>query len=856
MSLNEDLASWLATRPDWQKDAVARFCRNDTLSAEDVANIADQLIAGTYPPSVSIDIADIPGSTAAGDAVGLAQVSDVEGVNALTGGQTLSFGPAGLTIAFGNNASGKSGYARLIREAVTARIKAKHLLGDVFADVDTAQVAKLSYVVGVNAKTWNLSEPPSTELSRVRFYDEECGDAYVTTASEVSYRPSALTILDQLSDACELVAAELSRRLSSNQTEQPQLPMLHPGSTASLFLTGITATTSEEAIADATSLADDHDERLARQLAEEARLKGSDPNKEKDRLTALGRDWSWIAVHAKPVEAALGHDAQRDLKDLQQKTIELQDAARIASTRTFDSEPLSTVGSESWRALWEAARKFSLTDAYHEHAFPVTDDGAFCVLCQQPLSEQAADRLSRFEAFVTDTTSRDADTHIKALASYSDNLAGLRTLPVAVSSAITRLQEGGEAVQPVLEWFETGTRAAAAAVEWIDRKEGAVLLSLADSIIDQANGRAQALTTQAGEIDESAFAQTLNTASKQVIELQDAKSLSEARAAIETEVARLAARKAIDDVRRFTVTNSITTKRGELTETYVTADVRDQFTRETERLDLRRVTLNRTGRGRNSALEHQPSLLGSRRNAGVDQVLSEGEQTALGLAGFLTEVELDKSGSSVVFDDPVSSLDAERRTKVAQRLVELAGQRQVIVFTHEITFVHALTKAAKNKSVAVTKRSIQRMGGVPGHVVDQLPWAAKDIPERINKLEADVAKLERERGDLLEEDYSERTAQIAGRVSETLERAVNLHVVNELVDRGTNEVRPTMLKILPLFTQDDHDEFQAAYAKTSSWAARHDNAPEENYVAPTVDELRDEIVWLKGWHDRIKRYRN
>lgn len=855
MTLNEDLASFLAARPDWQKDAVARFCRNETLSAEDVSKIADQVIAGTYPSAASIDVADIPGSTAAGDAVSLVQVSDVEGVNALTGGQTLSFGAAGLTIAFGNNASGKSGYARLMREAVTARVKAETLLGDVFSDVDTAQAAKLNYQVGDNVKTWNLGEPQSTELSRVRFYDEDCGDAYVTAASEVNYRPSALTILDQLSDACEAVASELSRRLTSNQTERPQLPVLHPETTAYAFLAGISATTSKEAIADATNLADDHDENLAKQLAEEARLKGSDPNKEKGRLTALGRDWSTVEAHARAVEDALGDEPQRALRDLQQKTIQLQEAARIASARTFDSEPLPGVGSETWRALWEAARKFSLTDAYHEHTYPVTNDGAVCVLCQQPLSEQAADRLSRFEAFVTDTTSRDADTHTTALAIYRDHFVNLQSLPVAVSGAVNRLQDGGEAVQSVLDWFETGTRAAAAAVEWLDRKEGADLIALADSISGHANARAHTLTTQAQDIDASTFAQALSTTGKKVVELQDAKTLSEARTAIETEVKRLAQRKLIEDVRRLTATNAITAKRGELTETYVTAEVRDHFTRETERLELRRVTLNRTGRGRNSALEHQPSLLGSRRNAGVEQVLSEGEQTALGLAGFLTEVELDASFSSVVFDDPVSSLDAERRSKVAQRLVELARQRQVIVFTHEITFVHALIKEAKSKSVAVSTRSIQRMGGSqPGLVVDQLPWAAKDIPERINKLEADLVQLKRERESLSEDDYTERTAQIAGRLSETLERAVNLHIVNELVDRGTNEVRPNMLKILPKFTQDDHDEFQAAYAKTSSWAARHDNAPEENYVAPTIDELCDELSWLKGWHARVKQY--
>ncbi len=855
MTLNEDLASWLAARPDWQKDAVARFCRNETLSADDVSAIADQLIAGTYPSAANLEAADIPGSTAAGDPVSLVKVSGVEGINALAAGQTLSFGALGLTISFGNNASGKSGYARLIREAVTARVKDAQLLGDVFSDADTEQSAKLDYKVGTNDATWHLGEPLSTELSRIRFYDEDCGDAYVTTASEANYRPSALTILDQLSEVCEAVGAEFTRRLGTNQTERPQLPVLHPGTPASAFLSGISATTTSDAIEEAITLAEDHGAQLAKQLAAEARLKGSDPTKERDRLAALGRDWSAVAVHAKTVEDALGENQQRELRELQEKVVDLQEAARIASARTFDAEPLPSVGSETWRALWEAARKFSVVDAYHDHDFPLTTTDAVCVLCQQPLNEQAADRLARFEAFVKDTTSRDADTVTEARAMFRSHFVDLQTLPIAVSAAVNRLQDAGEDVQSVLDWFDAGTRAAAAAVAFIDGETGVDLLPLADSIRSKAGTREQALTAEAGAIDASTFAQALSATSKKVVELQDAKTLHEAKATVETEITRLAQRKAIEDVRRLTATNAITTKRGDLTETYVTAEVRDHFTRETERLDLRKVTLNRTGRGRNSALEHQPSLLGSRRNAVVDQVLSEGEQTALGLAGFLTEVELDKSLSSVVFDDPVSSLDSERRSKVALRLVELASERQVIVFTHEITFVHALLKAAKGKSVAVTTRSIQRLGGTqPGLIVDQLPWAAKDIPERINKLEANLARLRRERENLTDDDYTDRTAQIAGRLSEALERAMNLLIVNELVDRGTNEVKPRMLKILPKFTQADHDEFQAAYAKTSSWAARHDNAPEENYVAPTVDELCDEVAWLKVWHARVKRY--
>ncbi len=859
MTLNEELATWVNTRHDWQKAVVARLCDHEPISDSDVSEIVDQLINGELPEALDIEAADVPGSTASGDAVALAEITEVAGINALLPGQTLSFNASGLTIVFGNNASGKSGYARLIRESVTARFKSGRLLGDVFSSNPIPQTATISYSKAGEPNAWRLGDSPSKHLSRIRFYDEDCGDAYVTKAAEVDYQPSALTILDQLSGACERISLEIGKRLATNDTEKPSLPMLHSGTASSRFLDSLSADTDSESVRVALALTNDHDSQLAQALAEEARLKGSDPAKEKTRLLALSREWSTLEVHAKELGGMVSMESLNDLKTQRQNAKQLREAARIASSNTFEAEPITNVGSETWRLLWEAARKFSLTEAYHDHEFPYTGEAAVCLLCQQRLSEEASDRLVRFETFVSDTTSRDADDAAESLIDAMNTLNSLSVLPTAVSAALGTLQEGGEDTASVRSWFEEACKVVLSAEEWLKDESGAAIAPtpLVESVSTAAADRAKELSELAEGIDDTKFAETSSAASSKVLELQDSKLLAEAQTSIEAEIKRLAQRKKIEAIKPLAATNSITTKRGELTEQYVTQEVRDHFTRETERLGLRRVTLNRTGRGRQQALEHQPGLVGSPHAAAVELVLSEGEQTALGLAGFLTEVELDASLSGVVFDDPVSSLDSERRTRVAQRLVELADTRQVIVFTHEITFVQALIKEAERKPVSLEKRSVQRIGEAqPGLISDELPWAAKDIPQRISLMESDLAAIAKIRAELSEEDYVARIGALTGRLSQTLERAVNLHIVNELVDRGKNEVRPTMLKILPRFTQADHDEYQSAYGKISGWAERHDNAPEENYVPPTTDEVAREIAWLKAWHKRVKSYAN
>jgi len=99
------------------------------------------------------------------------------------------------------------------------------------------------------------------------------------------------------------------------------------------------------------------------------------------------------------------------------------------------------------------------------------------------------------------------------------------------------------------------------------------------------------------------------------------------------------------------------------------------------------------------------------------EVLSDGEQGAIALADFLTEVGTNPTAAGIVFDDPVTSLDLPRREKIAARLVAEAQRRQVIVFTHDLVFVNQLYKAADDSGIAYEAHRVDRsVDGRPGEV--------------------------------------------------------------------------------------------------------------------------------------------
>ncbi|MFT4010835.1 MAG: hypothetical protein QM655_12435, partial [Nocardioidaceae bacterium] len=178
---------------------------------------------------------------------------------------------------------------------------------------------------------------------------------------------------------------------------------------------------------------------------------------------------------------------------LAKSAVDLREAAKIASAKDFDAEPLPGVGSATWRALWEAARQYSTTEAYHEHDFPVTTDDAVCVLCQQPLSPDGSDRLTRFDAFIKDTTSRDADAAERRVGQRRDEIVHLQSAPAAVTTALSQLQAGGEDATTSQTWMTAAATVAAEIVAWVHGTR-----EQHPTISDVAQHRHQRAATNAG----------------------------------------------------------------------------------------------------------------------------------------------------------------------------------------------------------------------------------------------------------------------------------------------------------------------------------------------------------------------
>jgi hypothetical protein len=658
-------------------------------------------------------------------------------------------------------------------------------------------------------------------------------------------------LLDGLIDVCDRLRNGLADRLRDNHLRAVTLD-LASGTTASQFAASLTADTTEAAIQSATVPDPEATQKLADALGEVARLEASNASVERARLTGLAQASAALSSLLTAAAEEFGDGslarASEDLRHAQ----DLRKAAVVAATADFTDE-LPGVGSATWRALWEAAREYSTTEAYQGEHFPVTHDSARCPLCQQELSTDAGSRLNRFDQYMRDTTERDAAAAELAVRAH---LQRWRDLSVGGAVHLATLSQAApELAADVQVRLASAGALRDAAVSWLEGAGGRPEAIMVSSGIQDLDAQTATMVTAAAAVDVEAFTAFLDRARSQARELDAHIRLCESRSALQVEVERLKERKLLEAAQGQVVTTAITAKSTQLTKLYAGEVIKDAFVRETERLRLRRVTIRDLG-GNKGQLEQQPGLLGAKA-AGIQaaQVLSEGEQTAMGLAGFFTEAAFDPSRSALILDDPVTSLDHVRRKYVAARLVELAKDRQVIVFTHDVTFAGELHKQAEKFDVIVTPRSIERKGDVPGFVRPTLPWKAKDFGARFNQIEQQLARLTKERSEYGQDDWDKAVGSWAGDLSELWESCVNTEILDEVFDRGTAEVRVLKFRILAAVTQEDDWEFQAGYGACSTWARRHNKAQETNYVPPEPDEMKTEVERLREWQKRIKKYR-
>ena len=136
MTVLQEILEWSQERPLWQRDALRRLVINGDLTDDDIVELTT-ICKGEHGLSDKVAAQalakeHVPEQREASSAVSLTSICHHKGVNALAENQTLTF-HGGLTIVYGDNGAGKTGYIRILKQACRARGR-EDILGNVVSN--------------------------------------------------------------------------------------------------------------------------------------------------------------------------------------------------------------------------------------------------------------------------------------------------------------------------------------------------------------------------------------------------------------------------------------------------------------------------------------------------------------------------------------------------------------------------------------------------------------------------------------------------------------------------------------------------------------------------------------------------
>jgi energy-coupling factor transporter ATP-binding protein EcfA2 len=843
-----ELVEWSKDRPLWQRHALHRLCVINDFTDNDILALVGICKQNTSDITLfSMDDIQIQNQ---GEKVTLKSIQNVENVNALAKDQTLQFYPSGLIIVYGDNGSGKTGYIRILKQICRARNpKNETILPNIYEVNPGVSTAKITFVANNSEYQvdWIKDKATSSLLSSISVFDSTTANIHVETTNDVAYVPYPMELLRKLVNVCISVKQKFQDEINIIKSQTPaalKLPKCHPNSPVGLIINNLKDTTSIEKIHQLAALSEvelKRREQLIIDLSVDSNKILRDLNNRLSKLNELTTLINQL-VHV------ISDKSYSDLAELK-KTYEVsKKTANVAASELFKDEPLPNIGGDVWKTLWESAKKYSEEIAYIGQSFPVTQD-ANCVLCQQIIEPQAAQRLNKFNEFIADDAKRKEKisftNYQKHLDFINSNNISIKKINELVSFIAHELDN--QLLSEKLRKFLIKTKWRLRSIIKLKLNLPTLPDFLNTNLEIEQNNLKQRIS-DLSNVNDTAHRQLLI---EERTALDDRVWLEIVKNDVIEEIHRKKQIKQLEDFIKQTSTTPITAKISDISEILVTNALRAQFAKEIASLKISSLAIELNQEKSSYGSAQFKVILTRNPSVKVGQVLSEGEFRCIALAAFLAELATTNSESAIIFDDPVSSLDHRHREAVSERLAQEGLKRQVIVFTHNLEFLYLLDDACRRYGTSVNYRHITKLpdNSETGLCHNDAPPKAQNVKNRIISIEHRLKneKIHYESGNETEWEKTVRSLQEDLRF--TWERAVE-DVLKVVLSRFSNKVDTKGLTQLTALTIDDCKDMRNSYGRISKWM--HSDGIGLNRNLPVPNDIENEIEILKKWHSALK----
>lgn len=846
----QELDAWARGFKPWQRFVLANAVRVGRLADLQIDQayalfLHDNGLGSSPEPAIDVPatITGRPASTAPAP-IWLTRIGDLRAINALPRAAELFFSPS-LTVVYGGNGVGKSGFTRILSNVCFSRMQHRILPNVYEGDADEQPAATIAIADGTQKETPLTFDGVSehAELKRIAVFDTAVARTHLVDQSPLGFKPAGFDVFPEMArvytEISSRLASDIERRTKDNTFTKS---FVAPESPVSQFVAKLSADTDRVELRRLAVFGEIETARLEEVQRQIKDLQSKSVSEAIEQLEAAKRDVGALEARLAKCRHLLAEEKRVDYRAQLADFVAKASVVATQGAASFKQDFFKGIGSPEWEQFLTTAQALGhLEDAHYP------SDGDHCLLCHRPLDAASAALIRRFWGFLASDIRRETE---EASAKLDGSIKLLKELHLDFFTPDTTAHAHITRLNPVLakqidELLTAMEQDRTAIVAVLENASGTIACASFGNVAETLTALAAQIDADIVRLKEQKVEDALKALESERITLRHRQVLSQLLSQIEKFVADLAWAKTASGTPRSSLNpRPLTTKETELFTTVIAEKYRERFVEECSLLDCNLPVEFRT-QGQRGQTVRSLSIKGGHS---PDQILSEGEQRAVALADFLTEVSLNPANAGVVLDDPVTSQDHQRKEHIACRLVAEAKRRQVIIFTHDLVFLTMLAGAAESETVEMLTHWVERDGGGrPGQVsLDDCPATT---PQYRNTLKAQRT--------LSETKTAAGTARVKliqrgmGELRRTIEEIVPHFLLKQVVNRWTDRIIVTGLKKVK-WDDDLIADIISTYEEISAYIEGHSHTEEQAGAPPEPKHLEEMIGRVDGLIKRTK----
>lgn len=844
----QQFEEWLKKQPFWLQDSAWRIYNKKVIDDQQISIYLQMCIDEVQKRQVIYKTIDrqmvLPSKLK--PKMTINGITRVTNVNALADNTELLFGNDGVSVVYGLNGAGKSGFMRIFKH-VTRNPYAEAIQQNVYKKGNgkkTSCVFDISDESGTESIECDLSANcTDARLSQCDVFDTRISGAYITSSNSVSYEPFVFSALKELADVAGRIEFLVKAKIEDIPEPVMALPDEIKNYESAAWLSNITGNTvipnecqkwnneDENRITEIIRLLD------AKQVENELKGLKNQKNQLQNVVLDLKRLQQALlgSTRDELVEAYKAYISQKEQYELSQK---------LFSENAYEQDKIS-VSVESWNKLWKYGKEY-YEKCIHDGQF--AKEGSICPLCLQEVNGDVLTRFSSVDEYINGSCN---EAYQKAKEKFEEKYKKILEHKYSSDIVADLLDELIDDVDKneIVVFYQTVEN-----LESSDDKEKSYLELIAlrkISAIEKLDTMLAELESKIAMLSESLNLEKRKELSNELLHAKYRKWVNSQIEIITAYVSNELKRTELISAKSLLKTNKISTESNTLAEQLITEAYIERFSDELKRLaPYLKVKLEKGQSSKGKSPYKVVLDTEDKARKHPQDILSEGEQRIVSLAAFFADASGRDELTPIIIDDPISSLDYNYEEAATKRIVELARTRQIIVFTHRISLLVGISEQCEKEGVAFCERHIR--GTLIGKGVSdfeetyhgKIPAQLVGIQNRIR----DTKKM-----DPYSHEYVDSCSRISQQLRICVERSVEDVLFQQMVKRFRRKIMTGKLMKMNQITETDCKIIDDMMTKYSF--GEHSQPEDSGLITMDLDEVISDIdkfrVWIKEYNKKM-----